>query len=129
MHFVIKSFAFAALALGAFVASDAAAEEPVDVATVKPIIQAKIRSATKAAEANCPGRKDAYGKMGKHGGVRFKLHVSHEGHTAPAEILMGGGATLQCVVGYFTFTHPPYKGADYDFEYGVQLSPPPGVKS
>ncbi len=135
MHFITKMFALAAIAMGATVASDAAAdgEEPadpapgdvVDVATATKIITAKLAAAGKSAEANCAGRRDEHGKMGTHGSIRLMVLVSHLGGTHPIEIITGKGATAKCVAQYFTFKSPPYKGTDVSREYGVTLREPP----
>jgi hypothetical protein len=132
MHFITKMFALGAIALGATVASDAAAEgddeppsgEPVDAETAKKIIIDKLNKAQVAAAQNCPGRKDEYGHMGTHGTISLTLLISHLGHTAPLRITSGKGATAKCVAQYFTFRHPPYKGPDIQRDYNVMLKEP-----
>jgi hypothetical protein len=134
MHFLTKMFALAAIALGATVASDAAAdgEEPedpppggvVDIETAKKIIIDKLNKAQAAATINCVGRKDEFGRMGSHGSIRMTLLISHLGNTHPINISQGKGATAKCVAQYFTFKHPAYKGPDVQKDYGVTLREP-----
>ncbi len=127
MKVATKLIALGAVAFGMSIAGHAAAEDPVDIDTAKRLIGDKLKDATRKAEANCQGLKEKNGKPATTGPVRMTLLVSHEGHTAPVDIYVGGGgATARCVAGYFTFTHPPYKGPDVRLDYGVQITTPKG---